>query len=385
MSKEHTLESVRRVMSRWLVSPLQGITLRSWWRVLADDRIAIHPEYWPRALSTGISSIVNSFHARREQRMFGARIATTEVKSPIFILGHYRSGTTHLHNLLAIDPRLAFPDYYQVNFPHTFMTTGRWGRRLGFLAPRKRPYDKVAVGLGVPAEDELALCVETLLSPHMGWHFPEQAHRYRKYLTLRSAQPRERARWRRSLLDLARKLSLNHGGRTLVLKSPCHTARVPLILETFPDARFVHIHRDPFRVFQSTHNMELRVGPLFQFQRRDLSGLDDHILWRYRTMYEAFLEDRARIPEGRLTEIAYRDLVLDPVGVLRRVYRDLDLPDFENARPRVERYLAELNGYETNVFPPLDARTRRRVAKEWGPLAAVWRYRTEAPRLSASG
>jgi hypothetical protein len=349
------------------------MTLHRWLRILRDGRITIHPAYWPRAALTGLASLVNSLQAKREERDWGAQVRATEVREPLFVLGHYRSGTTYLHNLLSVDPRFAFPNYYQAVFPATFLSSEASGSRLGFLTPRKRPYDDVRLGLDAPAEDELALCADTLLSPHMSWHFPTRDGYRRRYLTLRDAGSAEREAWKGSLRRFAQKLILK-SGRRLVLKSPCHTARVPLILETFPDARFVHIHRDPFAVFRSTRHMEIEVGPLYQYQERDLTGLDDDILWRYRRMYDAYLEDRDRIPAGRLTEVAYEDLVRDPVGTLRSVYESLALPDFEEARASVERYVASLESFRTNRHGSLEPRLVRRIATEWGAAFAEWGY-----------
>ena len=65
----------------------------------------------------------------------------------------------------------------------------------------------------------------------------------------------KRRRWCDAFLYFVRKLSLRAGGRRLVLKSPAHTARVALLLELFPDAQFVYIHRDPLTVYQSAVHM----------------------------------------------------------------------------------------------------------------------------------
>ena len=379
---DQALNGFRAALSRWVVSPLQGITFREWYRIVTDPRKTIHPQYWPRALATGLGSLTNSFQARREERKFGERIRSTEVKAPVFILGHYRNGTTHLHNLLAVDPRFAFPNYYQATFPRTFLTTEGLGSRLAFLSLSKRPHDDVALGLDVPAEDEIALCAQTLLSPHMGWHFPADESRYRKYLDFNEAAPEERERWKKAFTLFARKLTLKHE-RPLVFKSPCHTARVRLILETFPDARFVHIHRDPFTVFQSTRHMERKVGPLFQFQSRDFTDLDDQILWRYRTMYVAFLKDSDLIPAGRLLELSYEHLTSDPLGALREIYTGLDFPDFAEVRPLVERYLAQLAGYENNRYGRLEPATMERIRHEWNPFFAEWSY-SAGDRMQAS-
>ncbi len=372
LSERPSGEPMREFLARWLFNPLQGMTLDAWTRVLVDNRLRVHPAYWPRALLTTAVAARNSVQARLAERRFGAELEALDVPPPVFVLGHYRSGTTHLHNLLSADDRLAYAGYYECSFPRTFLVTE--ASRLGdALVPRRRPHDAVALGLDAPAEDELALCAETALSPHLAWHFPQRADHYERYLTLRQARPAEREAWVLALRRLVRRLTWRHR-RPVVLKSPCHTARIPLILEAFPDARFVHIHRDPYRVFQSTRHMELKVRPMFQFQMPDLAHLDDQILRRYVVMYDAFFADVRRIPEGQYTEISYRALTDDPVGTLRGVYQALDLASFEAARPRVCAYLGGLRKYRTNRYEALEPALRARVESAWRRNFEAWGY-----------
>src|SRR5688572_7018981 len=88
---------------------LSGITFRQWRKLLRDERYAVDLTRLPRALSITAQSLKNSFFARREQQRFGPLIENVTVESPLFILGHWRNGTTHLHQLLAQDHRFAFP------------------------------------------------------------------------------------------------------------------------------------------------------------------------------------------------------------------------------------------------------------------------------------
>ena len=113
-------------------------------------------------------------------------------RPPLFILGHYRSGTTHLHNLLALDPQFAAPTFFQVLNPHTFLTTERWAAPVADrLVVRRRYQDEMALGAGVPSEDEFALCTMTGLSPYMGWYFPgDGLSDYDRYLTFRGVPDR---------------------------------------------------------------------------------------------------------------------------------------------------------------------------------------------------
>ncbi len=373
------MDRFRLLLARWVFSPLQGVTFGGWMRVLADNRLRVHPAFWPRAALTTASALVTSVQARREERLYGAAVDATTVQPPLFVLGHYRNGTTHLHNLLATDPRFAYLNNFQANQPRTFLTTEAVGARLGaFFTMRKRPHDDVRLDLRVPTEDELALCADTFLSPHMAWHFPARAEHYnRRYLTFEQASEQERRRWLASLARLARKLTFKYD-RPLVFKSPLHTARIPLLLAAFPDARFVHLHRDPFRVFLSTRNMERKVEPLFRYQKSRWQNLDERILWRYRTLYAAFFRHVGSIPAGRFVEVSYEQLERDPLGTLAQIYEALQLPPFAEARPHVQAYLASLRGYRKNVYPEIEAALRRRIVQAWGFCFDAWGYPTRS-------
>ena len=318
--------------------------------------------------------LANSATARREARAFGARIEAAEVPPPLFILGHWRSGTTHLHNLLALDPRFAFPTLLQALNPLTFLLTeARMAPIAGFVAMRRRPQDDVALGVDLPTEDEFALCTMTGLSPYMGWAFPRGGHDYRSYLTFRRAAEGDAGRWKAALTLFLKKLTFKHG-RPLVLKSPPHTARIGLILQAFPEARFVHIHRDPFAVFRSTRHLHRAVAPYFRFQRGGCFDAEDRITATYTEIYDAFFEEKGCIPPGRFSEVGFEDLEREPVAAVRSIYDGLGLPGFDELRPRLEGYLGTLAGYRKNRPEELSSATRRRLSLPWSRSFDAWGY-----------
>jgi len=98
---------------------LGGILLGDWLRLLAENRFAISPNCWIRAMSIGGCSLINTSLHLIERLRYGAKIEKIEVEPPVFILGHWRQGTTLLHNLFAVDERFHCPSAYQVCNPHT--------------------------------------------------------------------------------------------------------------------------------------------------------------------------------------------------------------------------------------------------------------------------
>ena len=352
---------LRYLLAVTLIHPLEGMTAGEWLAVLRRERFRVHPLYWPRAAWISALSLANSLFARSARRRFGPRVEAAKVDRPVFILGHYRSGTTHLHEMLSLDDRFASPDRFQAFNPRAFLATESWLKPLvePFMLPRK------------VQEDEIALMALTGLSPYMDWVFPRS--RLGSEGTLRLEDPAERLAWSDALAWLLRALTVRYG-RPILLKSPPHTARVGAILARFPDARFVHIRRDPYAVFVSTVGLLQAVKPVFRLQLGP-KGVDvDALLRGYRAMYDAYFADRAAVPPGQLVEVAYEDVERDPIGQVRAIYEGLDLGDFEAARPKLEAYLATIAGYRKNRHPEIDEATRARIAEACAPCFDAWGY-----------
>lgn len=350
---------------------LCGITAGDWFKLLCKHRFAIAPSRLPKVASISFQSFQNSFLRLWENWWFGARVKDVAIQPPLFLLGHWRQGTTHLHNLIAVDDRFAFPNNYQALYPHTFLLTeGIPSRVVGWFLPQRRPMDNVEWDMKSPQEDEFALNIASQVSPYMGWMFTRG--NYDRFLTLRDAAPTELARWKAVFILFLKKLTWKYG-RPLVLKSPTHTCRIRLLLELFPEARFVHIRRDPYAVFASTTHMFRVNGKLnnLQYSQQDT---DEWVLRQYRTMYDAYFEERGLIPKGRLVEIGFEDLEADPIGQLRYVYEGLGLPDFDTVEQALQRYVTSVAGYKKNSFSEMPPAVRDRVAQEWRPCFEAWGY-----------
>ncbi len=318
--------------------------------------------------------MLNTLFRWPESLLYGARVARVEVPPPLFILGHPRSGTTHLHNLLSIDERFAHPNLFQVNYPHTFLCAEGWAAALvNLFLPKQRFMDNIRQDAAIPYEEEWALCVLTAQSPYVGWSFPHRIDHYEKYLTFRELPAAEATRWKAALLTFVKKVTYKYQ-RPLILKSPPHTCRVKLLLELFPGARFVHIHRNPYAVFQSTQHLWSMARPYCQLQSAANDNVQERILKQYRLMHDAWFEERALIPEGNLHELRYEDLEQDPIGEVRKIYQALSLPDMSVVEAPLKAYVASLADYQKNRHTELAPEIKQRVAREWSPAFEAWGY-----------
>lgn len=351
-----------------------GITFGRWLRVLRDNDFDIDGKYWPRAALITAGSLSNSAIAHYENLRYGRKIRATKVESPLFVLGIWRSGTTYLHNLLTRDDRFAYPAFYDVIFPHTFLTTERINKRfVAALVPGKRPQDNMRMGVDEPQEDEFALCSLTGRSYLMTLAFPRRSQHYERYLTLRDLPADEIDEWKSALSGFIRKLAFKYR-RPLVLKSPGHTARVRFLLEMFPDAKFVHIHRHPFDVFRSAMHSVVKISPYWTLQQTNHAELESDILRQYKLLTDAYLQDRSLIPRERLHEISFERLEANPLRELRDIYEALDLPSFGHVEPTLRSYVRSLMEYQRNTFTGLRAHLREKIASEWRDWFERWGY-----------
>ena len=354
-----------------------GARVGDWIRILRRVRFSVDPRYWCCAALITANAIPNSILARIETAIYHRAIAEAQIKQPLFILGCWRSGTTHLQNLLSLDPRFAYPTFFQCLFPHTFLLTERWlGQIYGHFVPPARPQDNMRMHVSTPQEDEFALAASGI-SFLLSTSFPRQSGDFDRLLTLRTATDADLRVWQSALLTFLKKLTIRNGGRPLVLKSPGHTARIRLLLEMFPDARFVHIRRNPYDVFVSARHTVQKVAPWSALQRQSSGDLDSRVITQSRELYDAYFEELPLIAAGRFCEVAFEDLERDPLPALRKIYEQLQLPDFSVVEPQVHNYLESLTGYRKNEFAPLPVEMKVRLAREWHRCFVEWGYPME--------
>jgi hypothetical protein len=308
-----------------------------------------------RLISSAVMSVVNSTLNTVEQAVWGRRVRQQPIRqAPVFILGHWRSGTTLLHNLMTLNPRLTFLNLFQCLFPGHFLMTERFlAPATEFLLPKTRPMDEVPVSWASPQEDEVALAVDCLYSPYIMAAFQGRLDVYERFLDPADMSPRERSRWERSLLTLIRKMAVRKDAR-VVMKSPSHTYRVPALLKLFPDARFIYIRRDPRAVYQST--MHLRKT---MFAENTLGSMrpdvwSEETLYLYEKCIRSYESSKHLIPPGHLFELRFEDLEADPFRTLQQLHHTLGLEGWQDAESVVRAECDKLTAYRKNAYrmPP---------------------------------
>ena len=358
-----------------------GMLLSTWLRHLARNRFAISVIKLPMVLAITFFTSLNVVYWLVQELVYGRRADKTEIKeAPVFILGHWRSGTTLLHELLVLDDRHTYPTTYQCFAPNHFLLTERlFTPLLAFLLPSQRPMDNMATGWHRPQEDEFALCNMGIGSMYVSMMFPNRPPQYREYLDLKGLSAEELVRWKGALLWFLRRVTLRDP-RRIVLKSPPHTARIETLLELFPDARFVHIVRDPYVIFPSTMRLWTSLNEVQGLQVSRDEGLEEYVLDCFERMYASFDAQRELIGPSRFYEVRYEDLVRDPVEQMRRIYEQLELGDFDRAAPKMQAYWEDSRGYRTNRYR-LPPEIHAKVTERWGSFIRKYGYSTEPAEI----
>lgn len=333
-----------------------------WVRLLVACRCRIGPRYWLRLAAAMGTSLLATLITLPERVLLWPVLAAkfrgtaptyTPRRDAIVIVGYFRSGTTHLHNLLSTHPDIVTPRWVQAMSPHGFWLS--WGfLRLALVPflPNTRPQDDVGFGPDWPAEDDFAHNNWALASTLPGrLVLPQARAQWAAFSTLAGLPDRDLSRWRRVTAAFAWKVGVaSRGRRHLLLKSPSHTGKVAELHRLFAGrVRFVHISRDAGDVVRSNVAMHARLGgQSLQPLPRD-EETREAVIREYVEAETRFQSDAAALPPDRAVRLGYDELVAAPIAAFARVCEATGLAWDDRVRARAERYLAEVGTYEARA------------------------------------
>ena len=245
----------------------------------------------------------NRLQLARDRQIF-PEIGQQKIREPLFIVGLPRSGTTLLHILLAADPAHRAPLTWEVMSPSPPSEKDREERirqasrnlaMLRWLAPT---FESVhATGAELPQE-----CVSLMSPTFMSDQFDTMYN-----------VPSYRA-W-----FFAQDLQFRQAGERWVLKAPAHMFAAPALLSTYPDARFVQIHRDPIEAVASVSSLVTILRRVFSDDVDPIQiGHDAMSYWAQ--ALKTFLRVRDELPAERVCDLRYDDVRRDPIAAARVVY-----------------------------------------------------------------
>ena len=305
----------------------------------------------------------------------GKLTPVSEMQPPVFILGHWRSGTTHLYNVMTKSGAWGYVPPVATGLPWDLFGIARvFNPLLEKALPKHRYIDKIPVNPDSPQEDEIAIANMSPLSFYQGIYFPSDFSEYlNRGLFFEGCTEKEIKSWADRFVYLMQKLYKHQGEKPLLIKNPVYTGRLAMLRRLFPTAKFIHIHRNPHDVFRSMQNFYNKLLKEFALQNYDHVDIDEAILAVYPRMMNQIAEDAQGLPENVFYEFGYDALDNQPMDTLRTIYDRLELPGFEASKPSFEAYLASVAKYEKNQFAPSEA-SARKVETRWAAFLEKWGY-----------
>jgi hypothetical protein len=268
-------------------------------------------------------------------------ILAVEIRRPIIVVGLPRSGTTHLVNLIAADPRLRSMPLWEGQEP---VADPREKPGEGGVDPRWERSQRAWAGMQATAplvaamhpmspdhiHEEIELQLPDFASYNQEW--VARAPRWRDHYLAHDQTPHYA--YMKGVLQI---LQWTRPRERWVLKSPQHLEQLGPLLATFPDATIVVTHRDPVAVIQSTITM-LTYGARNSYRTPRPEWYRDYWCDRIRRLLEASVRDRGLLPAGRTVDVLFHEFMADEIGTVERIYQVAGLPMTAEARAAIEAY-----------------------------------------------
>jgi hypothetical protein len=342
-------------------------------RLLKDAHFAVERNYWIVAMKSAVAGMINSILHRIQHALYHKK-ALPLATDPIFIIGHWRSGTTFLHNLMCLDPNHTAPNTYECLFPNHFLLTESLAHRLINRHEGERCNDNMPVSLWGPQEDEIALANLGVPSPYLSALFPNQLDLYNDYYAIGQLPTIARQKWSTTFTTFLNQVSLKRK-KQLVLKNPAHSFRIAHLLELYPESKFIHIVRNPHDVFRSTNDSLKAMHQSQGFHSPTFATLHDFIFDRYTALQTAILRDKKNIHPSRYIELRYEDLIQNPTAQLEKIYRHFHLPNVESIAGRIIPFMK--NNPRRDAQKNLSPELRQDVSMRWGTHIEHYGYNEE--------
>ncbi|MBP5769951.1 MAG: sulfotransferase [Bacteroidaceae bacterium] len=356
------------------INPLVGADWKTFKEMAAGQ--PIDKGYWSKYLLTKAICRLLSTVAPIQERRYQKLLANKPLEhDPLFILGHWRSGTTFVHNIFAQDKHFGHTTTYQTVFPHLMMFgQGFIKPIMNFFIPDHRPTDGMELTPDLPQEEEFALSNTTPYSYYDFWYFPKRMLDYcDRYLTFEKISEAEKRAYQDAFMKIVKISLWNTGGTQYLSKNPPHTGHVQALVEMFPDAKFIYLMRNPYTVFESTRSFFTQTIAPLKLQDVSDDQIEMNAIEVYPRLYRAYQQQKKCIPEGHLYEVKFEDFEHDAYAVTKDIYEKLNLPGWEASEEAIRSYIESKRGYKKNRYE-YKPRTIQLVNDHWGEAIDDWGY-----------
>jgi len=367
-----------------LFHPLSGCNLSTLLNVITKNG-PIPAKHYPHIAIALLATLARfPFYSVEKLRVEQIKSKLPLMRTPIFIIGHWRGGTTHLYSVMSASEEFGFVPPLATGLPWDLLGIGSVFRpMLEKALPEDRFIDNVPVKPDSPQEDEIGLANMTPLSFYHGLYFPHRfQENFDRGIYFDGCTEKEIEDWKKILVYFLEKISIHQNHKQLLIKNPVYSARVKVLREIWPDAKFIHIHRNPYMVFPSMKNFYVKLFAELALQPYDHIDIDEVVLREYPKVMNRLLDETKDLPEGSFVELSFEEFEANPMPEMERIYRTLNMPGFEEAKPKFEAYLSTVQDYKKNEYGFPKEMTDK-VQGRWSEFIDRWNYAPPGAPASA--
>jgi hypothetical protein len=358
------------------VTPLIGANPKTF-NAITEGRV-IDKGFRKKYRLTRMGSQLLSLHLPIERKRFRKLDEKPLEMDPFFIIGHWRCGTTFVHNVFACDKHFGYNTTYQTVFPNLMLFGQPFFKKcLSALMPHSRPADNLELAVDLPQEEEFALSNMMPYGYYNFWYLPKHMMEYgERFLLFNTITEEERRVFKETFLRLIKISLWNTKGIQFLSKNPPHTGRIRSLLEMFPKAKFLYLKRNPYTVFESTRNFFTNTIQPLRLQNITNEEIETNVVEIFRQLYYKYEEEKQLIPPGNLVEIKFEDFEAGAFDMTEFIYKKLDLQGFKESKENICNYLGKKKGYKKNKYTYND-RTLEIVNKNWKMALDGWGYQVD--------
>lgn len=299
------------------------------------------------------AALINEWHSKNPT------LSQAPISEPIFILGLPRSGTTFLHALLAADPANQAPRNWQTIFPAPRPADFDPSRdkRVRIVDQQLKMFNHFAPGFDVMhpvTADSPQECSEITSHVFQSLRF-DTIFRIPSYMLWLERQGHEAAfAFHKKFLQFLQ----NGVPSRWVLKCPDHTFSLDAIIKTYPDARFIIVHRNPLSVLGSVANLtQVLRKPFLRNSNPAEIGRQVSERWTHGADILLAFDQRQDIPDWRKLHLHYQDVTSAPLRAINRIYDHfgISLSDAALKKLPLKIKAEPFGGYAAHPPYPLEA------------------------------
>lgn len=330
---------------------LAGIKLSHLFRLIRRNGVSMQPKYLFRLLFLLQGGVWSSFLSLLEKKQIGERLQEFQPPDdPIFIIGHWRTGTTYLHQLMNLDEQFASPTVFQVSVPDNFLISKKYYKPIMTrMLDGVRPMDQVKLGFDEPQEDEYAILKMGLPSPLEQLIFPKNQHYFLSGYSTFLPEENQLNPWIDSFTLFYKKLVFLYKKRIL-FKNPFHSLRIELLKQMFPNAHFIHIYRNPYVVIPSTQYMWSVVGRQNCLRKYHSDPPFSEVIAVYKMMMYRIRKSLDALPDNSFSELRFEDFEADPMPALENLYRQMGIAFSSDQQKVILDFLNRNKDYRKNRY-----------------------------------